>query len=155
MDACLELLVEELRLTEGLEKRRMPFEPLGGPSFYCAGRHLKLMVHPDGEALPPRLLARIPPDSSDGMDLYELSINRPRVEDGALGSGEGQELENGGFEQLLRSQLVADRAWVVLFAWECERVDESFSTDGVDPVIEAFRRQLTWGMETKGFAASH
>lgn len=160
MDACLELFLEELQLTEGLERRPMPFESLGGPSFFDAGRHLQLMVHEDGEPIPPRLLARIPPDlrsrrwlrvsvEGEGLDLYASSINR------SLDSADEREPENDGFEQLLRGQLVAARAWVVLFLWQCEDAAESFSADGVEPVIAAFRRQLTWGSESRGFAASH
>jgi hypothetical protein len=157
MDACLELLIPNLKQSPDLLRRPQTFvwegkEHKQGPDIHEWGQHVQAVIQ---QQVPPHILARLPPNlqrenwtyisvKGDGLDLLAAEVN-------------GEETNSQGLtlESFLRSQLRQDESWVVVFEWQCDRIDEQVEVLSTDDVLQQLRQHLDWSSTVKGFLAVH
>jgi hypothetical protein len=82
--------------------------------------------------------------TGDALDLLKLEVR-----------GDSQEWSGKSLDDFLRAQLFDEEAWVAVFEWQCDMIDEIMESD-VNEFIGMLRANfMGTGERPKGFVAFH
>ena len=146
MDACLELLLPALRIVPSLERKVFLWggeEHPQDPDTYFYGPLVEIKLID----VPKQILSLLPGRMRQMQWQYAAIHGQglDRIEDGS----------DFALEDFIRSQLLPDEPWAIVFAWQCDRIDVIFEAASADEVRAKLHAQLHRSSTERGFLAFH